>query len=133
MKKITSIIALLLAAKFSMAQGVAINNNNAAPSSSAMLDVQSTTKGVLIPRMTTAQRTAIASPAKGLMVYDTDLNAFSFYDGSTWKQLTGAGNSGAASAWSLTGNNGTDTTINFIGTTDTKSLIGKVNNQQVFL
>src|SRR6266487_3878676 len=126
MKKITSIIALLLAAKFSMAQGVAINNNNAAPSSSAMLDVQSTTKGVLIPRMTTAQRTAIASPAKGLMVYDTDANAFWFYNGSAWTNLTA---SGLATGWSLTGNSGTTPASNFLGTADNISLNIKTNNQ----
>jgi hypothetical protein len=46
------------------------------PNSSAVLDVTSTTQGMLTPRMTTAQRTAIAAPADGLMVYDTDLKSF---------------------------------------------------------
>ncbi len=125
MKKLTTFIALLLTAKFSMAQGVAINNNNAAPSSSAMLDVQSTTKGMLIPRMTTAQRTAIASPAKGLMVYDTDANAFWFYNGIAWTNLT---QSSAATGWSLTGNSGTTPASNYLGTTDNVSLNIKTNN-----
>jgi hypothetical protein len=49
------------------------------PNASSILDISSTTQGMLAPRMTTAQRNAIASPADGLMVYDTDLKTFYFY------------------------------------------------------
>lgn len=49
------------------------------PNASSVLDISSTTQGMLAPRMTTAQRNAIASPADGLMVYDTDLKTFYFY------------------------------------------------------
>jgi hypothetical protein len=49
------------------------------PASSAMLDVTSTTKGLLAPRMTSLQRNAISSPAEGLLVYDTDVGAFYYY------------------------------------------------------
>lgn len=51
---------------------------------SAMLSVTSTTQGFLPPRMTTAQKNAIASPAAGLMVYDTTLNQMSYYNGTAW-------------------------------------------------
>ncbi|WKL42772.1 hypothetical protein [Flavobacterium sp. ZE23DGlu08] len=56
------------------------------PHASSVLDVSSTTQGMLTPRMTTVQRAAIASPADGLMVYDTDLKAFHYYNSSaaTW-------------------------------------------------
>lgn len=56
------------------------------PSASSILDITSTTQGLLAPRMTTAQKIAIASPANGLMVYDTDLKLFSYYDlpATTW-------------------------------------------------
>ena len=57
------------------------------PSSSAQLQVDSTTKGFLKPRLTTAQKNAIATPAAGLEVYDTDLNRPCFYSGSTWVTL----------------------------------------------
>ena len=64
------------------------------PDASAVLEVQSSTKGMLVPRMTQAQRTAIASPATGLMVYQTDAtNGFYFYNGTTWTQFTDATNS----------------------------------------
>lgn len=60
------------------------------PNASSVLDITSTTQGMLTPRMTTAQRNAVASPADGLLVYDTDLKAFHFYSGatSTWISIT---------------------------------------------
>ncbi len=63
---------------------VAVNSSGNAADASAMLDVSSTSKGMLVPRMTTSQRNAISSPATGLLVYDTDENNFYFYDGSKW-------------------------------------------------
>lgn len=57
------------------------------PDGSAMLDVKSTTQGMLVPRMTSAQRVAIATPAEGLKVYDTDTKTFWFYNGTTWGQV----------------------------------------------
>jgi hypothetical protein len=54
---------------------------------SALLEVRSTTKGFLPPRMTTTEKNAIASPATGLMVYDTTLNLISVYNGTTWITL----------------------------------------------
>lgn len=74
------------------AEGVGVNNTT--PSTSAMLDVASTTKGFLAPRMTTTEKNAIASPATGLQVYDTTLNAVSVYDGVAWVSL-GAGGGGS--------------------------------------
>src|SRR5579872_1812096 len=54
------------------------------PDASAALDITSTTKGFLIPRMTTVQRNAIVSPATGLEIYNTDSNLFNFYTGTSW-------------------------------------------------
>ena len=54
---------------------------------SAQLQANSTTKGFLPPRMTTTQKNAIASPATGLMVYDTTLNLMALYNGTTWTTL----------------------------------------------
>ena len=55
------------------------------PDASARLQVDSTTQGFLLPRMTSAQRTAIVTPAAGLMVYDTTTNKSYTYDGTTWQ------------------------------------------------
>lgn len=59
-----------------------------APNASAILDVQSTTKGVRMPNMTTAQKNAITSPAAGLMVFDTTLAKLCVYTGAAWETIT---------------------------------------------
>jgi len=77
MKNIQTLVVFigLLAFVHAMrAQRVGLSNNGSDPAASAMLDVNSTTKGLLPPRMTKAQRLAIAAPAEGLMVYQTDTN-----------------------------------------------------------
>lgn len=76
---------------FSQAQ-VGIGNTN--PATSSMLDITSTSKGFLAPRMTTLQRTAITSPANSLLVYDTDLKSFYYYDLTTtsWVKINSASN-----------------------------------------
>jgi hypothetical protein len=56
---------------------------------SALLQVDSTTQGVLFPRMTTTQKNAIASPAVGLIIYDTTLNKLCVYTGA-WQTITSA-------------------------------------------
>ncbi|MEJ8820355.1 hypothetical protein [Lacibacter sp. H407] len=71
-----------------VAQNAAINSDGSNADASAILDVKSTNKGMLVPRMTTAQRTAIASPAKGLLVFDNDTGDFWFYNGTAWVSLT---------------------------------------------
>ena len=60
------------------------------PDASSILDMTSTTQGVLTPRMTTTQRNAISNPAEGLLVFDITLDAFYFYEGSSWMALEGA-------------------------------------------
>jgi hypothetical protein len=59
-----------------------------APNASALLDLTSTTQGLLLPRMTTAQINAIGSPAAGLTVYNTDLLLICFYNGTAWQKVT---------------------------------------------
>lgn len=68
----------------SHAQSVSINTDGTAPHTSAALDVKSTTKGTLITRMTSAERKAIAAPAAGLMVFDTEEKTIYMYDGAQW-------------------------------------------------
>ncbi|QOG04713.1 hypothetical protein [Flavobacterium sp. MDT1-60] len=61
------------------------------PNASSVLDISSTTQGILAPRMTTIQRNAIASPADALLVYDTDVKSFYYYNSTTssWAILSG--------------------------------------------
>lgn len=70
------------------AQGVSINGSGNAPDVSAILDVSSSTQGILVPRMLGAERIAISTPAEGLLVYQTDgTEGFYYYNGSAWMQL----------------------------------------------
>lgn len=114
---------LLFAGADLSAQNVAINGTGAAPVASAMLDISSTTKGFLMPRMTTAQRTAIAAPATGLKVYDTTTNSFWYFNGTIWVQVVSSAN-----GWLLTGNTlaGTE----FIGSLNAQPFIIRTNNAE---
>ncbi|MEO7264331.1 MAG: hypothetical protein ABIW38_05430 [Ferruginibacter sp.] len=71
------------------------------PNNSAQLEVASTSKGLLMPRMSSGQRTAIVSPAQGLQVYDTDTNSFWYFNGSGWAEM-GSGATGT-SYWAQDG------------------------------
>src|SRR6266404_369571 len=86
MKKFLLVFSFLLSAFYLPAQ-VAINMTNTLPNSSAMLDISSSNKGLLIPRLGNGQRTGIINPAKGLMVYDTSSSSFWLYNGAAWDEL----------------------------------------------
>ena len=78
-------------------QSVSINTDGTTADVSAILDVKSTTKGFMMPRVTSAQRTSIVSPALGLLVFDTDTKTIWAYNGSAWTNLTTAGGGGSLS------------------------------------
>ncbi|MCX6249548.1 MAG: tail fiber domain-containing protein [Bacteroidetes bacterium] len=73
------IVLIFLSISIGTFAQVAINSDNSAPNSSSMLDVKSSTLGLLIPRMTTVERLTIINPAQGLIVYDTDLKGLWYY------------------------------------------------------
>jgi hypothetical protein len=125
MKSILFFLLLLCSNKM-ISQSLAINTDGSTANASALLDVKSTNKGMLVPRMTAVQRIAIATPANGLIVYDTDSLAFSYFNGTIWTFFKGTNNLNGN--WGLKGNAGT-TAANFIGTTDAQDFRIKVNNQ----
>ena len=107
MKTAINLLVALVFSAVAFAQSVGINSDGTAPASSAMLDVSSTAKGFLPPRMTAAERVAITSPATGLLVYQTDAPAGYYYNSGTpaspaWVQL---GAASGASQWTTTGSN----------------------------
>jgi trimeric autotransporter adhesin len=128
MNTIKNVIAafLCLMAVKGKAQSVAVNSDGSSAIASSILDVKSTTKGVLIPRMSKAEKNAIVSPANGLLIYQAtpDSVGFYYYDGTTWLWLQNANNN-----WSVTGNGNTDTAINFLGNINSMPLRFKLNNQ----
>jgi hypothetical protein len=68
--------------------GVSVNTNGAKANNSAILDVSSTSQGLLIPRMTTAQRNLIASPATSLLIFNTTTNCFEAYVNNSWYSVS---------------------------------------------
>src|SRR5665213_910319 len=124
MKKIYILFILIPGYLFTLAQSVGLGT--LAPNTSAQLDITSTNKGLLIPRMSTASIPSIANPANGLLVYDSAKNLLMVNMGTAavpnWQNIV------AGSGWSLTGNKGTDSVRDFIGTTDAKPLMFRINN-----
>ncbi len=145
--KLNLSLLFVILTSIAISQNVGINSNGASPNTSAMLDVDvsalSTKKGILIPRITSAQKTAmnpLGAAAQGLLIYQTDgLEGF-YYNTSTtttpnWVYLLPSSTSGAG--WTITGNSGTTASAaaigstvsnNFIGTTDAIDFVLATNN-----
>jgi hypothetical protein len=128
MMRTTTTLYLILVSTFLTAQGVGISANGATPDPSALLDVDAsalvgTKRGLLIPRVSTTERLGIPAPATGLLVFDTSLLEFWFFDGLVWVPL----NNGRA--WRLSGNAGITAGAHFLGTTDAVRLDFRVNNE----
>jgi hypothetical protein len=80
---------LIFIVKSVNSQGVAVNTDGTNAHTSAMLDVKSSSSGILIPRMTQAQRNAISSPATSLLIFQTDNTpGYYFYNGGAWVRLS---------------------------------------------
>ncbi len=124
------LFSALLCTILSSALSQSVGINNASPDSNAILDVTSTAKGILIPRMTKAQRNAISyvgypKPA-GLLVYQTDdSTGFWYWNSTGWVMLPGQTSS---VFWNNSGNAGTSASTHFIGTTDSAGLSFRINN-----
>ena len=119
---LTLLTVFLFPASFkSRAQNVGINNDGSIPDPSAMLDIKSLTKGILIPRTKT---TAIVNPVRGLLIYDTTYKSFWFHNGTIWNEI------GTGEGWLTTGNDSLIDSKNFIGTLDTVPFNIKVNNKK---
>ena len=88
MKKTILILTLLCAATSILAQ---VGIGTTTPDSSSILDLTSTSKGFLPPRMTSTQRDAIASPVAGLMIWCTETLELQVYNGTRWINSTGSG------------------------------------------
>jgi hypothetical protein len=91
---------LILITNFSAhGQSMGISSTSITPDASSILELRTTSKGLLIPRMTTTQRDAIGSPATGLVIYNTSTNQVNFYNGVVWTAVA----SGSTGVSSVTG------------------------------
>lgn len=117
MKKLTLLLfTTLLLSQLSIAQSVAINEDGKAPDPSAILDLQSNRKGLLIPRMTSSQRLMIAKPVNGLIVFDTDTKSVWNYNGEKWANMDGTTTMAAATdLWAQDGDNVYNTNLGNVG------------------
>ncbi len=112
MKRVILAIMMIVPVITGMPQ-VAINTDGSAADPSAMLDVKSTSKGILVPRMTAAQRNAIGVPSNGLLIYCTTDNLYYYNAGTAnspdWKKLSGPWLSNGSNIYYNTGNVGIGT------------------------
>jgi len=89
-------VAIIMIASYSLTAQVAITTDGNSAAASAMLEVKSTVKGFLPPRMTAAERDAISSPANGLTIYNITTGCMNFYLSGTWVEIcSGTGTPGA--------------------------------------
>jgi len=144
-------VSLVIAASHALGQmeGVAINGSGDPPDASAMLDITSASKGILIPRLTTAQRLAISKPVNSLLVWDETVGAYYYYQSKQWIEVASAADivtnttniasnttaldsltTSVDNKWDLSGSTGTTPGANFIGTTDAQDLVIKTNSQE---
>ncbi len=80
-------LVLLVFCASTFSQGVAINETGSAPDASSMLDVSTTNKGLLIPRLTTIQRDAITSPSQSLIIYNITNKCLEIWENSQWNSI----------------------------------------------
>lgn len=140
MKKfILLLLALILLSQSINAQNIGISDVAITPDASSMLEVRSTNKGLLIPRVAltgTTSASPITSPATSLLVYNTATAGtapnnvtpgYYYWTGSKWMRLLAIDDK---VAWLLTGNSGTSPSTDFLGTTDAQPLVIRTNNAE---
>jgi hypothetical protein len=98
MKNYILLVVFFIVLSISLSAQVAITGDGSSADPSAIFEVKSTDKGLLIPRMSQSQRNAIATPAAGLMIYQTDgTTGFYYYNGTAWTPV--AGNQASYTTW----------------------------------
>jgi len=132
MKTILTILTTVaLLAVFSLNAQVAINTDGSSPDGSAMLDIQSTTRGTSFPNLNIADMSTaapVSSPKTGLIAYNTNSSTgpgLVMWTGTEWVMFELEGIN-----WKLLGNAGTSSLTNFLGTTDGVSLPIRTNNTE---
>lgn len=117
----------LLTATLTKAQ-LKIGDNPTNIQKSSVLELESTRQGLLLPRLADTAAINALNPPDGMIIYLSSDNSLRLRSNGSWKKI--ADLSEATSNWSLTGNTGTDSTLNFIGTVDGKPLVMKTSNAE---
>jgi len=124
MKIFLIILALCVSlSSFAQSDHIYVGSNNISPS--AILELDASDRGILIPRMTSIQRNAIVSPANGLLVYDTNYNEFWYYNVTEWTNI----NTVNGLRWDQIIDDDGDTRISVEETPDNDKILFYANNQ----
>ena len=105
-----------------------IGDNPTSIQKSSVLELESTRQGLLLPRLADTAAINALTPPDGMIIYLNSDKSLRLRSNGSWKKI--ADLSEASANWSLTGNSGTDSTLNFIGTVDGKPLIMRTNNAE---
>ncbi len=128
MKRILLVIALVATAASSALAQIKLGDNPGNLNANALLELESSSKGLLLPRMTTAQVATMTTPPDGMMIFNTDSTCICVRRGGVWRSLCAEGD---GQPWSTTGNSNTNPAQNFVGTKDNQSLVFRTNNAEV--
>lgn len=130
---LVSIVLFTVQSKAQYTDNVGIGT--ATPNPSALLELNSTTKGFLMTRLTQLQRDALNAPATGLIIYNTTANTYQYNIGTPFAPiwvsmlyLNVDGGSSSKAFWSLRGNDSVDATVDFLGTKNDQALVIKTND-----
>lgn len=121
-------IALLLSSTIFVNAQLKVGDNPTSIQKSSILELESTRQGLLLPRLADTTAINALTPPDGMIIYLNADNSLRLRSNGSWKKI--ADLSEASSNWSLNGNTGTDSTLNFIGTVDGKPLVMKTNNTE---
>ena len=105
-----------------------IGDNTTSIQKSSILELESSRQGLLLPRLADTTAINALTPPDGMIIYLTTDNSLRLRSAGAWKKI--ATLAAANSNWSLAGNTGTDSTVNFLGTVDGQPLIMKTSNNE---
>lgn len=125
--KLVSLLLLLLIGMAANAQ-LKIGDNPTSIQKSSILELESTRQGLLLPRLADTAAINLLNPPDGMIIYLNADNSLRLRSNGFWKKI--ANLSDATANWSLTGNTGTDSTLNFLGNVDGKPLVMKTSNAE---
>jgi hypothetical protein len=128
MKRILLVIALVATAMGSAFAQIKLGDNPGNLNQNALLELESSSKGLLLPRMNTTQQNSMSAPPDGMMLYNTDSACICVRGAGFWHSLCSEGN---GKPWGTLGNSNTDPVNNFVGTKDNQSLVFRTNNAEV--
>jgi hypothetical protein len=126
--KVLLLVALFLGSAVMVNAQLKVGDNPTNIQKSSILELESTRQGLLLPRLADTTAINALTPPDGMIIYLNADNSLRLRSNGSWKKI--ADLSEASANWSLKGNSGTDSTVNFMGTIDGKPLIMKTNNTE---